>query len=70
MPFTPDTALDLLFPEELVPQHIKDELPPELHVRLNPFSSQTPIVPFCLRLTGSGGTPRLPADAPVGFDGL
>ena len=33
MPFTPDNDLDLLFPEELVPQHIKDELPPELHVR-------------------------------------
>jgi hypothetical protein len=35
MPFTPDSALDLLFPEGLIPQHIKDELPPELHVRLN-----------------------------------
>ena len=34
MPFTPDTALDLLFPEELIPQHVKDELPPDLHVRL------------------------------------
>jgi hypothetical protein len=34
MPFTPDSALDLLFTEELIPQHIKDELPPELHVRL------------------------------------
>ena len=34
MPFTPDSALDLLFPEKLIPQHIKDELPPELHVRL------------------------------------
>ena len=33
MPFTPDNALDLLFPEELVPQHIKGQLPPELHVR-------------------------------------
>jgi hypothetical protein len=33
MPFTPDDALELLFPEELVPQHIKDQLPPELHVR-------------------------------------
>ncbi|KAI0291977.1 glucosamine 6-phosphate N-acetyltransferase [Russula brevipes] len=33
MPFTPDDALDLLFPEELVPQHVKDELPPELHIR-------------------------------------
>jgi len=33
MPFTLDTDLDLLFPEELVPQHIKDELPPELHMR-------------------------------------
>jgi hypothetical protein len=33
MPFTPDSALELLFPEELVPWHIKDELPPELHVR-------------------------------------
>jgi hypothetical protein len=37
MPFTLDTDLDLLFPEELVPQHIKDELPPELHVRLTHF---------------------------------
>ncbi len=34
MVFTPDSALDLLFPEEFVPQHIKDQLPPELHVRL------------------------------------
>jgi hypothetical protein len=34
MPFTPDSDLDLLFPEELVPHHIKSELPPELHVRL------------------------------------
>jgi len=33
MPFTPDSDLDLLFPEELVPQHVKDELPPELHMR-------------------------------------
>ena len=33
MPFTPDNALELLFPEELVPWHIKDQLPPELHVR-------------------------------------
>jgi len=33
MPLTPDSDLDLLFPEELVPQHIKDELPPELHMR-------------------------------------
>jgi len=33
MPLTPDSELDLLFPEELVPQHIKDDLPPELHVR-------------------------------------
>ena len=33
MPFTPDNDLEFLFPEELVPQHIKDELPPELHVR-------------------------------------
>lgn len=33
MPFTPDSDLDLLFPEELVPHHIKSELPPELHVR-------------------------------------
>lgn len=33
MPFTPDNSLELLFPEELVPQHIKDQLPPELHVR-------------------------------------
>ena len=34
MPLTPDAALDLLFPEELVPQHIKDQLPSDLHVRL------------------------------------
>jgi glucosamine-phosphate N-acetyltransferase len=33
MPFTPDDALDLLFPEELIPQHIKDEFPSELHIR-------------------------------------
>jgi glucosamine-phosphate N-acetyltransferase len=33
MPLTPDSALELLFPEEFVPQQIKDELPPELHVR-------------------------------------
>jgi len=33
MPFTPDSALDLLFPEEFIPQHIKDELPPEHHIR-------------------------------------
>jgi len=33
MPFTPDNALDLLFPAELVPQRIKDQLPPELHIR-------------------------------------
>jgi len=33
MPFTPDTSLDLLFPEELVPQHVKDELSSELHIR-------------------------------------
>jgi hypothetical protein len=33
MPFTPDSALEFLFPEELVPWHIKDQLPPELHVR-------------------------------------
>jgi hypothetical protein len=34
MPFTPDAALDLLFPEELIPLHVKDELPPDLHVCL------------------------------------
>jgi glucosamine-phosphate N-acetyltransferase len=33
MPFTQDSDLDLLFSEELVPQHLKDELPAELHVR-------------------------------------
>jgi hypothetical protein len=33
MPFTPDSALEFLFPEELVPHHIKEQLPPELHVR-------------------------------------
>jgi len=33
MPLTPDSELDLLFPEELVPHHIKAELPPELHMR-------------------------------------
>ncbi|KAH8996630.1 glucosamine 6-phosphate N-acetyltransferase [Lactarius akahatsu] len=33
MPFTPDAALDLLFPEELIPQHVKDELPSDLHIR-------------------------------------
>lgn len=33
MPFTPDNDLELLFPEELVPWHIKQELPPELHIR-------------------------------------
>jgi glucosamine-phosphate N-acetyltransferase len=39
MSFTPNTALQLLFPEELIPQHVKDELPPELHVRLPIFMS-------------------------------
>ncbi|KAI9511989.1 glucosamine 6-phosphate N-acetyltransferase [Russula earlei] len=33
MSFTPDDALDLLFPAELIPQHVKDELPPDLHIR-------------------------------------
>jgi len=33
MPFTPDEDLELLFPEELVPQHIKDQLPSDLHIR-------------------------------------
>jgi hypothetical protein len=36
MPFTQNAALDLLFPDELIPQHVKDELPPEFHVRLYP----------------------------------
>ena len=43
MPFTPDTSLDLLFPEELVPQHVKDELSSELHVRL-PFQRLPPLL--------------------------
>ena len=33
MPFTPDSDLELLFLEELIPQQIKAQLPPELHVR-------------------------------------
>ncbi|KAH9975459.1 acyl-CoA N-acyltransferase [Lactifluus volemus] len=33
MSFTSNTALQLLFPEELIPQHVKDELPPDLHIR-------------------------------------
>jgi glucosamine-phosphate N-acetyltransferase len=33
MPFTPDASLDLLFPEELIPQHVIEELPEELHMR-------------------------------------
>jgi len=33
MPFTPDEDHELLFPEELVPQHIKDQLPSDLHIR-------------------------------------
>ncbi|KAI0300523.1 acyl-CoA N-acyltransferase [Multifurca ochricompacta] len=37
MPFTPDAALDLLFTEDLIPQHVKNELPSELHIR--PLSS-------------------------------
>jgi len=45
MPLTPDSDLDLLFPEELVPQHIKVELPPELHVRpLIPISQPSPLL--------------------------
>jgi hypothetical protein len=43
MPFTPDSALEFLFPEELVPWHIKDQLPPELHVRQ---TSRHPLPPF------------------------
>jgi len=33
MPFTPDDALDLLFSEELIPQHVMEELPEGLHMR-------------------------------------
>ena len=47
MPLTPDSDLDLLFPEELVPQHIKDEIPPELHVRPPiHISAIAPSLPF------------------------
>jgi hypothetical protein len=42
MPLTPDSALELLFPEEFVPQQIKDDLPPELHVRPT-ISRQSPV---------------------------
>lgn len=34
MPFTPNDALDLLFSEDLIPQHVIEELPEDLHVRL------------------------------------
>ncbi|KAI0266371.1 acyl-CoA N-acyltransferase [Gloeopeniophorella convolvens] len=33
MPLTQDAALDLLFPAEVIPQHVKDEMPAELHIR-------------------------------------
>lgn len=62
MPFTPDNALDLLFPAELVPQRIKDQLPPELHVRLT--SRQTPFISL------SDSPMRPAADSPIGFDRL
>lgn len=54
MPFTQDSDLDLLFPEELVPQHIKDELPSELHVRPRPHLLLIFSLPFPIVSTRSG----------------
>ncbi|KAI0313956.1 acyl-CoA N-acyltransferase [Amylostereum chailletii] len=31
--FTPDSQLDLLFPAELISQHVRDQLPADLHMR-------------------------------------
>ena len=67
MPFTPDSALDLLFPEELIPQHIKDQLPPELHVRLTPLGI---FISFSIPLCLSDTVMRPLADSSVSFDGL
>ncbi|KAI0071609.1 acyl-CoA N-acyltransferase [Panus rudis PR-1116 ss-1] len=33
MPFTPDSQLDLLFPPEYIPQDVKSQLHPDLHIR-------------------------------------
>ena len=52
MPLTPDSALELLFPEEFIPQQIKDDLPSELHVRptISHLSAITPyLTPRCAR---------------------
>lgn len=62
MSFTPDAALDLLFPEELIPQHVKDELPSELHVCL-PCQCHLPRLLF-----SPYGTVRI--DTPPGLDRL
>ena len=35
MPFTPDSELDLLFPANLIPQEVKDQLHSALHVSLD-----------------------------------
>ena len=70
MPFTPDSALELLFPEELVPWHIKSELPPELHVRQ---ISRHPFISFIVPYPFSDALMRPPAptaDSPIGFDRL
>jgi hypothetical protein len=58
MPFTPDASLDLLFPEELIPQHVIEELPEELHVR-----PPTPSYPLLFSPIGR-------ADTPLILDGL
>lgn len=34
MPFTPDNELDLLFPAEYIPADVKEQLHPDLHVRI------------------------------------
>lgn len=33
MPFTEDADLDLMFPAELIPDQVKMQLVPEVHVR-------------------------------------
>jgi hypothetical protein len=71
MPFTPDNDLEFLFPEELVPWHIKEQLPPELHVRQTsrhlPFFVSS--IPY-LFLTLLMRPPVPTADSSIGFDRL
>jgi len=33
MPFTPDAELELLFPSNIIPQSVRNDLPADLHVR-------------------------------------